>query len=299
MPSRRKRSLLCEYRPAIGAALLGLVLSSAGLARAQSMAVADEKPRRVSLSYFGEAAIHPGLRLAYEGTPWARGTNQLLMGASIGGYSLAPGYSLFIFLEVGYRLALRSGFFLDLHLGVGYNALNRPGSDQPTADGGTIQTAPTVGNYFMPVGLAGVGYDFQPRLKIPFSLFVRGGGYGLTGQGEPFAGNYLLDAGLAYQFGTTKPAPPVSPVPSPPPAEAPANLESQRDPNRVPLIIPPEGQPPMPPGQPLGGQPLQAQPVESPPPLGAPPSLYPPGSGPAPLPAVPSLPPPPTVPPSP
>ena len=86
-----------------------------------------------------------------------------------------------------------------------------------------------------------------------------GGGYGLAGQGEPFKGSYLLDAGLAYQFGTGKPATVVSPVASPPPAEAPANLDGPGDPNRVPLIIPPASPiaptvptstlpPPLPPG---------------------------------------------------
>ncbi|MFO0619899.1 MAG: hypothetical protein U0745_00795 [Polyangia bacterium] len=210
-----------------------------GSARAQT-AASEDKPRRVALSYFGESAVRPGARLSYEGTAWARGVSQFLFGASIGGYSASPGYSLFIFLSGGYRVALPTGLFFDLHLGIGYNALNRPGSMQTTVDGGIVQTAPTVGNYFMPLGLGGLGFDFQPRLKVPVSVFARAGGYGLTGQGEPFQGSYLLDVGVAYQFGTGKPATVVSPVASPPPAEAPANLDGPGDPNRVPLVIPPE-----------------------------------------------------------
>jgi hypothetical protein len=190
--------------------------------------------------------VHPGARLSYEGTPWVSRSHQLLLGASIGGYYADPSYSLFLFLSGGYRLALPVGLFFDLHVGIGYNALTTPGSSQPTQDGGTVLTAPTVGNYFMPIGMGGLGFDFQRRMKVPISLFVRGGGYGLTGQGEPFRGSYLLDAGIAYQFGTGKPATVVSPVASPPPAEAPANLDGPGDPNRVPLIIPaaPDGAPP-------------------------------------------------------
>ena len=276
MSLRQCRSLLCEARnPAVCVAALGFVLGCSGLARAQT--VGDEKPRRVSLSYFGESAVQPGARLAYEGTPWARGVNQLLMGASIGGYSAAPGYGLFIFLEGGYRLALPTGLFFDLHVGIGYNAINRPATSVVTADGGTIEMAPTVGNYFMPIGMGGLGFDFQPRMKAPISLFVRGGGYGLAGQGEPFKGSYLLDAGLAYQFGTGKPPTVVSPVASPPPAEAPANLDGPGDPNRVPLIIPPSS--PIAPTVPTS---------TLPPPL-------PPGTEGL-APAVPALPPPPAVP---
>ena len=276
MSLRQGRSLLCEARnPAVCVAALGFVLGCSGLARAQT--VGDEKPRRVSLSYFGESAVQPGARLAYEGTPWARGVNQLLMGASIGGYSAAPGYGLFIFLEGGYRLALPTGLFFDLHVGIGYNAINRPAASVVTADGGTVEMAPTVGNYFMPIGMGGLGFDFQPRMKAPISLFVRGGGYGLAGQGEPFKGSYLLDAGLAYQFGTGKPPTVVSPVASPPPAEAPANLDGPGDPNRVPLIIPPSS--PIAPTVPTS---------TLPPPL-------PPGTEGL-APAVPALPPPPAVP---
>lgn len=244
MSPSRNRSLLCGRSAAVCAASLGLLLRCGGFARAQS--ISDEKPRRVSLSYFGEAAVHPGARLSYEGTPWVSRSHQLLLGASIGGYYADPSYSLFLFLSGGYRLALPVGLFFDLHVGIGYNALTTPGSSQPTQDGGTVLTAPTVGNYFMPIGMGGLGFDFQRRLKVPISLFVRGGGYGLTGQGEPFRGSYLLDAGIAYQFGTGKPATVVSPVASPPPAEAPANLDGPGDPNRVPLIIPatPDGAPP-------------------------------------------------------
>ena len=291
MSLRQGRSLLCEARSAaICVAAFGFVIGSAGLVRAQSLG--DEKPRRVSLSYFGESAVHPGARLAYEGTPWARGVNQLLMGASIGGYSASPGYGLFIFLEGGYRLALPTGLFFDLHVGIGYNAINRPATSVVTSDGGTIEMAPTVGNYFMPLGMGGFGFDFQPRMKVPISLFVRGGGYGLAGQGEPFKGSYLLDAGLAYQFGTGKPATVVSPVASPPPAEAPANLDGPGDPNRVPLIIPPASPiaptvptSTLPPPLPPGGEGLSpGDRSVSQPPLS---------------PAVPALPPPPAVPPLP
>ncbi|MBL8635935.1 MAG: hypothetical protein JNM40_22095 [Myxococcales bacterium] len=237
MTSRLSRSLVASGPVAAFLAALATFLGS-DAARAQTGP--QEKPRRVALSYFGESAVRPGARLSYEGTAWTRGVSQFVFGASIGGYSASPGYSLFIFLSGGYRLALPTGLFFDLQIGIGYNALNRPGAAQNAADGTIVQTAPTVGNYFMPLGLGGLGFDFQPRLKVPVSLFARAGGYGLTGQGEPFTGSYLLDVGVAYQFGTSKPATVVSPVPSPPPAEAPANLDGPGDPNRVPLIIPPE-----------------------------------------------------------
>jgi len=298
MSSPRNRFRLGGHNLAQLAFGLVCVLSTGTSAHAQSSAT--EKPRRVSLSYFGESAVNPGVRLAYDGTAYVSGANQLFMTASIGGYSTSPGYALFIFLGGGYRLALSSGLFLDLQIGIGYNALNRPGMNQMTADGGVVQSAPTVGNYFMPIGLGGLGFDFQPRMKVPVALFARGGGYGLTGTGEPFQGSYLLDVGLAYQFGTGKPTPVQSPVPSPPPAEAPANLESQPDPNRVPLVIPPDGQPPVPPLVGPNGPTMPAGPIAPIAPAAPPaaPSLFPPGSpsaapGMTQPPTVPALPPPP------
>ena len=172
--------------------------------------------------------------------------------------------------------------------------------NQTTPDGGTVQSAPTVGNYFMPLGLGGLGFDFQTRLKVPVALFARAGGYGLTGTGEPFQGSYLLDVGLSYQFGTGKPTPIQSPVPALPPAEAPANLESQQDPNRIPLVIPPDGQPPV---SPYPGPMTPPAPMERAAPIAptaAPaPSLFPPsapgtpGTPSVPPPSVPALPPPP------
>ncbi len=287
MPLPRKPSQLRGQAFAFSAVGLAWALCASASAHAQ---VGAEKPRRVSLSYFGESVVHPGARLAYEGTALVSGVNQLYMAGSIGGYSASPGYSLFIFLGGGYRLALPSGMFFDLHLGIGYNALNRPGMSQTTPDGGTVQSAPTVGNYFMPIGLGGLGFDFQPRMKVPVSIFARGGGYGLTGTGEPFQGSYVLDVGLAYQFGTGRPSPVPSPVPSPPPAEAPTNLDSQPDPNRVPLVVPPEGTPPPSPALPIAPSVQPPGPTLFPP---GSPIATPPGATTTPSPVVPALPPPP------
>ena len=79
-------------------------------------------------------------------------------------------------------------------------AINRPAASVVTADGGTVEMAPTVGNYFMPIGMGGLGFDFQPRMKAPISLFVRGGGYMyyVIREGEVIIfGGVVID----YEFG--------------------------------------------------------------------------------------------------
>jgi len=269
-----------------GCCLIGRVSDG----HAQGPAVQNEKPKRVSVSYFGDGVVRPGARVAYEGTLYSSGPHKLLMAASIGGHQTLPGYALFLAIGGGYRLALASGLFLDVQAAIGYKAVNKPGSVESLPDGGSVQMPPSVSNYFMPIGLAGVGFDLMPRLAVPVSVFVHGGGYGLTGNGEPFSGGYVLDAGLAYQFGTGRPSTVPLPVASPPPAEAPPDLDQQPSPS--PVLSPAPAQPPAQPTKPQVPSELR------------PPSLFPPesagnpaGSGPPQetTPTVPPLPPPPTA----
>ncbi len=278
--------------------VLWCALGEPAASQASAQPPTNEKPRRVSLSYFGDAVVRPGARLAYEGAMYVSGPHQLIILASIGGYSTAPGYALFIALGGGYRAASASGWFFDVQVAIGYNAINRPGVVENNADGIPVSLPPMVANHFMPLGMAGPGYDFYPLFKLPVSVFAHAGGYGLTGSGEPFSGGYLLDVGLAYRFGTGRASTAPLPVVAVPPAEAPSNLDSPLRPTPIPTLAPnpaiqtaPQIQPspPIPPAQPETVAPR--------------PSLFPPDSPTPPLdpnkppeqPVVPALPPPPTL----
>lgn len=192
------------------------------------------KPRRVTLSYFGDKIQHPGGRVGYEAAMWFRPPHELLLGATIGGYYDPAGWGLFIFGEGGYRITLSFGLFFDVRVGLGYNAVTRPGMVYSNFEGAEMVGPPIVSNYLMPLGFGGLGYDFYRVARVPISLFARAGIFGQYASNEPFLGSYALDAGIAYQFGTGKPRRPELPVPEVPLAEAPPDLDSRSQP-----VVPP------------------------------------------------------------
>lgn len=225
------------------------------------------KPRRVTLSYFGDKIQHPGGRVGYEAAMWFRPPHELLLGATIGGYYDPAGWGLFIFGEGGYRITLSFGLFFDVRVGLGYNAVTRPGMVYSNFEGAEMVGPPIVSNYLMPLGFGGLGYDFYRVARVPISLFARAGIFGQYASNEPFLGSYALDAGIAYQFGTGKPRRPELPVPEVPVAEAPPDLDSRAQPVAP---VAPSGT--TPPAAPTG----PAEPAPPPPPPLAPPAPGPP-----------------------
>jgi hypothetical protein len=209
----------------------------------------DPRPQRASAAYFGERAVQPGGRVGYEAAALFRRPHELLLAGDFGGYTIPGGYTLMVLFEGGYRLTLPFGGFLDLRPGLGYTA-----AWVGAGDGST-----TVTNYFTLTGLGGLGYDFFRLLRVPLSLMVRSGVIWRSGNGTIGGASWVLDAGLAYQFGTSKPKPVTLPVAMPPPAEAPANLD---DPGAQ--------------SQPLAPSPPAEAPVAPAPPPAAAPPLPPP-----------------------
>jgi hypothetical protein len=182
---------------------------------------AEPKPRRVSLAYFGERIVQPGLRIGYEGAALFRQPHELLLAGNVAGFAVPGGYALTVLFEGGYRVTAPFGGFLDLRPGIGYTAAW-------IDNGGLTQ----VSNYFTLSGLGGIGYDFYRRLRVPISLMARSGVFWRAGTGPLEGVSYALDV---------RPKPPTLPVAFPPPAEAPPNLD---DPSA------PEGRPPEPPALP-------------------------------------------------
>lgn len=233
------------------------------------------KPRRVTLAYFGEQVKNPGARIGYEAAMWFRPPHELVLGATIGGYYDPAGWGLFIFGEGGYRITLPFGLFFDVRVGLGYDAVTRPGMPYENSEGMLVPGPPQVSNYLMPLALGGLGFDFLRPTGVPISLFARAGGFGKYGSGEPFTGSYALDAGIAYQFGTGKPRRIELPVPPVPMAEAPPDLDSRPAPG------PAEPAPPSPP--PPSPSPSTTAPPPSPPVPSGPAEPVPPSAPPAPL----------------
>ena len=236
-------------------AIACLSLSALGLTAATAMAQeAEPKPQRASLAYFGERIVQPGLRIGYEGAALFRQPHELLLSGNIAGFAVPSGYALTVLFEVGYRVTAPFGGFLDLRPGIGYTAawIDTSGLTQ-------------VSNYFTLSGLGGVGYNFYRRLRVPISLMARSGVFWRTGTGPVDGASYVLDIGIAYQFGTSRPKPPSLPVTFPPPAEAPPNLDDPTVPEGKPAEPPPLPPPPLRPGPPAAPLAPQSPPTALPP----------------------------------
>jgi len=231
----------------VSSATLCLIASSAGSLALAGPPPLDPRPQRASLSYFGDNVTRPGLRLGYEGAAWLRRPQELIIGGSIGGHAVEGGYALFALLEGGYRLTLPVGLFFDARVGIGYEPMWRSATPAPGTPSG--QVVQTVTNYFVYSATGGLGYDFYRRFQVPLSVFVRGGGLGRYVSVEAASGNFLLDAGLAFQLGTSRAATQPLPVPEVPIAEAPSDPPPEAAPG-------PASQPP-----PSASSPLQPLPV--------------------------------------
>lgn len=237
--------------------LLGVLIPAAAAAQDP-----DPKPQRATLAYFGERVTQPGVRIGYEGAALYRSPHELLLAGNLGGFAVASGYALMVLFEGGYRVTAPFGGFLDLRPGIGYTAA--------WIDSGTVTN---VSNYLTLSALGGIGFDFYRRLRAPVSLMARSGIIWRSGTGPVEGLSYVLDIGIAYQFGTGRPKPPILPVALPPPAEAPANLDDPL----VPIAPTTEG-PPLPP-PPLAPVPQEAPPAVAPALAPTPPSPLAPASG--------------------
>jgi hypothetical protein len=243
-------------------ALVGCAAAALPVAASAQQASDDPRPQRASAAYFGERVVQPGGRVGYEVAALFRRPHELLMGGSFGGFALPGGYALMVLFEGGYRLTLPFGGFLDLRPGLGYTAGWVNGS-----------TGLQVGNYFTLSALGGIGYDFFRLLRVPLSIMGRSGVMWRAGSGPDAGVTYVLDVGLAYQFGTGKAKPVTLPVAMPPPAEAP-NLDDPSAPSQPLAPNPPETNAPNAPPPPAAATMPPAPPLPPPPLV---PATQPPG----------------------
>lgn len=269
--------LMPRWLPHLSVRAPATVLPSVLLAHALSAGMAQaEKPRRVTLAYYGYNAIEPGARLGYEAVFFTRGIQELFIAGGIGFHSgPSVGYSVLTQLELGYRATAPFGLFFDGRLGIGYINWSRPAQTGSGSLAGVVINEESNTSLLNPTALAGLGWDWQRTRRWGVSLFVLGGPSGRYDFAGTFAVGGVLLAGLGYHFGAMRESRAPMPVSAVPPAEAPTFPDD------------PGAQAP---GRPLGpAEPVPFEPTTQPP---VPVSPLAPT-----LPAdVPQLPPPPTVP---
>lgn len=143
-------------RPSL-ALLLGAALLLPAPAAAETLSLPEAPRMPLTLAYFGETLLHPGVMVGTERRFWQAGWHALLGTANLGAYQHAGNHNgIFLNGELGYRLTFPFGLSAEALAGAGvlYTLLPGdvylPGNSEPSRDGGR----PT----FMPSAALGLGY---------------------------------------------------------------------------------------------------------------------------------------------
>jgi hypothetical protein len=184
-----KRSIRLRCISVFIATVLFAWCTTASAQAQESRRPADRIPFTYSIAYFGEFALHPGIEAELQYPLIHRGRSYAFVAAALGGY-YHPRFATGVFLngQLGYRLALPWGFFLDGRLGAGYlhTFLGAPVYD---SDGNLLPSLglPSV----MPLASIGIGYSFTRAQTAP-SVFTRIVAFGQY----PFNGTILPHLGV-------------------------------------------------------------------------------------------------------
>ena len=157
----------------------------------------------VSLGFFGETLLHPGLRGGAELALVERGRHRLGAGGNVGGY-LHEGnhYGLLVDAEGGYRYTFDGGFFGEARAGAGYLRTFLDGDVfERRADGGG-ERVPLAGQNGLAITQAlGAGYDLSRRHGTPLSVFFRLGAFEQYPFNDGFLVHLTSQLGISWQLG--------------------------------------------------------------------------------------------------
>lgn len=178
-----------------------------------------QSPDKVSLSYFGESAIHPGLKLGAEWTlgsatkektRWFKKRRQkigakaiqhdFLLSSSLGGYIFPNNHNGYVLHAVlGWRKTwTRKGRFIGAGLGAGalYRAYNVPVY--------TLETGaePLSGGYaqFTPLLTMSYGRDLENMTGLPVSWYIKPVFWAGIPQAHTIVPNAGLELGILYHL---------------------------------------------------------------------------------------------------
>lgn len=170
----------------------------------------------ISLSYFGEELINPGVKLGLELPLYTRIKEKeesriraysLFTGAQAGYYYHQGNFeALFFVASLGLRHVSPSGFFKDLAVGGGLLKTILPASVYSLSDNGSVIKDEKSGTaYGVIMGNVRLGYDFTHKgsSKIPFSVFA---GLSLFNYGThkfDFFPDYAVEIGGIYKLSSS------------------------------------------------------------------------------------------------
>jgi hypothetical protein len=124
----------------------------------------------ISVSYFGETLIHPGIEIGYENSFY----KSFNFTVSIGTYVHQRNHiGLFLNGGLNWRHTFPVGYSMEFGLGLGYlHTWEHGGDTYVVDDGGEVSVKPKYGHpHFMPsIKLGFLGWDFRKKTNIPLRL---------------------------------------------------------------------------------------------------------------------------------
>jgi hypothetical protein len=176
----------------------------------------------INISYFGESAYHPGLKVGIEynllesektNPRWLFNRNnkigpkvktrELFVTGNLGFYNHPNNHSgLFLTSEIGYRrTAQKRGFFLESSLGIGYlQRIYNIDTYQLGTNGQPVDLGTAGQGQFLTTFSVGFGQDLSFRRGIPLSWFVKPTAMLAAPQAHTAVPNAALEIGLRYKF---------------------------------------------------------------------------------------------------
>jgi hypothetical protein len=162
-----------------------IILLSVPLSISTILGQNNRATQGISLSYFNDQLLKPGMRVGYEYPIWGKikekdsgksTIKEFVVKMNIGFHTHKRNTTaVFLNATIGYRFTTNSGFIIEpLHIGTGY-VYNFLGADTYSIDNNTVKKVNNAGNstFMTPyLSLIGVGYDFRKKQNLPFSAYI-------------------------------------------------------------------------------------------------------------------------------
>lgn len=171
------------------------------------------KPDAISVAYYGEMVIHPGLKLSadFNIKEWdktkttkkhsSKTINRSLILSPALGFFYHQNYQtgLFFMLELKYRRQNQRGVFFGFGIGLGYLRTFIPNTYEVDGSGEINQT--TAGyNYFASNYFISFGKDLSIRKNIPLACFIKPQFMYAIPNFPNGTGYFALELGISYRF---------------------------------------------------------------------------------------------------
>ena len=163
----------------------------------------ESRKTQFFVGYYGETLTHTGATIGMEYSPLGTSTYQMLLSANAGGYiHRRNNTSIFVRGQWGQRVTLKSRWFVDNFLGIGYlHHFTHGGDTYEVLPNGSVVQSPDHGRpKFMPSIALGLGYALPIKDSRTLRIYVRPECFWKA----PFNGYYLthfaLNSGVIFQL---------------------------------------------------------------------------------------------------